>query len=165
MVLPGVGGLRADAVGQNAPLGDLGDAVQMIDRALTREGETDGPVHQHRIGGSDDVLQRAHGRHSRRCHRQPLVGTDVGVTGHQTHGVGVGGQLIHRNAQVAPRRRRADVDRIDSSQRVDASVGLLLAVLDLQDRAGGDDAVGVDVADSSGRGDREERCGVVALGQ
>ena len=40
-------------------LGTSIDAVLVVERTLARERQADQPVQQHRIGGADDVLQRA----------------------------------------------------------------------------------------------------------
>src|SRR6478672_11372800 len=66
-------GLRAEAVGQDPPLGHLGDAVLVAERTLAWERQADQPVEEHGVGRPDDLLQRAQHGDARRGDGDPML--------------------------------------------------------------------------------------------
>ncbi|SKW57197.1 Uncharacterised protein [Mycobacteroides abscessus subsp. abscessus] len=101
-------GLRAETIGEDAPLRDLDDTVLVAERPLAREGKPHEPIQEHRIG-AHHRLQRAQRRHPGRGDGHPVLWCQVVIGDQQPDPGGLGRDGVTRHPQVPPGGRRAQI--------------------------------------------------------
>ena len=131
---------------------------------LAREHEARQPVDQDRVGATDDIVEGAQRAHPRRGHRHPLRRRARGVLNRDAHPVRARRGVGEREAQIAPRRDLADVDRDHGADSGDLPVGLRAAELCDELLTRMEDTEAVDGRDIAGHRDGEQRL-VVGAGR